>query len=47
MRKKIIGIGLAIFLVGLIGFGIYMIQEHGKIIPFIGQLSRDQVADNV
>ncbi len=46
MRKKIIGILIGVFILGLSIFGYSMYQKHGKIIPFIGQLSKDQIAEN-
>ncbi len=46
MRKKIIWGAIICSMIGLTAFGYKMYQEHGKIIPFIEQLSKNQVPEN-
>ncbi len=46
MRKKLITVGLTIFALSAAMYGYVMYQEHGKIIPFIDQLSKTQIPDN-
>ncbi|MCX6053293.1 MAG: multiheme c-type cytochrome [Campylobacterales bacterium] len=45
MRKKIINTLIAASIAGLGLFGYFMYQKHGKIIPFVEQLSKNQVGD--
>jgi hypothetical protein len=46
MQQKIILTVVLASVLGLGSFGYYMIQKHGKILPFIGQLTRNQVNEN-
>jgi hypothetical protein len=47
MRKKVIITFISIVTVLVAFYGYTLYQEHGKIIPYIGQLSKAQVRDNV
>lgn len=46
MQKKIIWTLLTVSILGLSALGYSMYQKHGKIIPFLEQLSKDQVDEN-
>lgn len=45
MRKKIIWVFLTVSIIGLSIFGYVMYKKHGKIIPYMEQLSKEQVGD--